>query len=757
MRRLDMTTRTIFRIALVVALTLNAVLADSGEATEDPYWSRNLASYTAASPGADGRPATLPARLIPPPVASPKIDLGFSRVRTVFDGTDLTVTSITGGLPHSVFGFAAAEAMNPPELGGTFPLPPPHVFSVGLPSLSNPASGALSWAGTLVGTDGGSGLHGSTILGGVDIVISDFLNPRAEIAFRSLIDFDAKTSLDPMAWSDVPIKDGAFAAGTAGNRVEGRFYGPDHQEVGGTFESVGIVGAFGAQRVQATMPPQLGTRWADLSEPPGFLASVSRALLTGDFTFEGIARSSSQMGSSAALAQLADLQSTVGEASLDFGPSTVGLRGSIPSDGMRHWRVEWLSKLGIGVQGFELELDLEFTGLLSWLRNGGTFVGESQLSFVEGIEGISLPDVNITYQTAFGSNVLVTPFHEGAQWNGSIAGKDISAIQASGDSIAGNANLTITDLSPAGVDVEFTNVIETRGGGPRTDMAWTAVPVSGGVFRSNENGDTIQGIFLGPSTDEAVGIFERDGVFGTFSTVRSDSTVSVPDSPTRSFEVLAYLDTLNLESISNAVAAFAADPNLLDTLLASATLTQSTHNGIAFTEARSYQIPVGREAANFEVLGGWLEHGFFAVTGIRSGPLDAPVSNNIWAAVTLGHSAGSNPPSGRARWAGAMQGIDVSGSATHGNRVRGDASIAFEDVRYANVDVVFTEVVDLSTNSLRSDMEWWGIPLSAGAFEASVGSHRVSGQFFGPRHEEVAGTFHWHDILGAFGAKRTQP
>jgi hypothetical protein len=54
-------------------------------------------------------------------------------------------------------------------------------------------------------------------------------------------------------------------------------------------------------------------------------------------------------------------------------------------------------------------------------------------------------------------------------------------------------------------------------------------------------------------------------------------------------------------------------------------------------------------------------------------------------------------------------------------------------------------------------MKWWGIPLSAGAFEASVGNHRVSGQFFGPQHEEVAGTFQWHDILGAFGAKRMQP
>ena len=104
-----------------------------------------------------------------------------------------------------------------------------------------------------------------------------------------------------------------------------------------------------------------------------------------------------------------------------------------------------------------------------------------------------------------------------------------------------------------------------------------------------------------------------------------------------------------------------------------------------------------------------------------------------------------------------MLGIDVGGSETHGNRVRGLASVLFEDLYYANVDVVLTKVVDLSTNSRRSDMKWWGIPVSAGAFEASLDDHRVSGRFFGPQHEEVAGTFLWYDILGAFGAKRMQP
>ena len=763
MSRLDTFTQTILRMALVAALGLPTALADSREASGDPYWNRGLAASIPASPDADGRLAILTPRSIPPPILAPEIDLGFSRVRTRFDEFDLTVTAITGGLTYSVFGFAVVEASNAPVFGETFPAEPPFPFSLGLPSESNPAGGALSWAGTLVGTDAsGSGLHGSVILGDVEIGISDFLNPRAEIAFYNLFDLDAKSSLDPMKWSDVAVENGAFLVGTEGNRVVGRFYGPEHQEVGGAFERDGIVGAFGAQREQATALPVPESGSADLTEPTEFLALLSRTLLTGDFTFGAGGRSSLPepgLGPPAAFTELGELQSLAGEASLDFESTTVGLRGSLQLDGMRNGEIEWLSKVGIGDQDFELELEFEITGLFSWLDKGGAFIGENRISFLGGIEGIPFPEINATYQVLAGRSVLVSPFLADAQWSGSMIGKDISASRTSGNAIRGDATLklTVAYLTQPTLDIEFTNVLDIDDGRPRADITWTAVPVDRGVFRSDQDGDMIEGLFVGLPNEEAVGIFERDDVLGAFSVVRSESSGTEPDAPAPSFEVLAHLDTLDLESAGNAVAAVAEDPDLFSNALASATPTHSTLYGIELTEARALQIPVGQEAANIEVFGGWLEHGFFAVMGIQSGPLDAPDPPRSSVAATLGYITGLNPPSGRARWAGAMLGIDVSGSETHGNRVRGVASITFEDLHYANVDVVFTEVVDLSRNSRRSDMKWWGIPLSAGAFEASVGNHRVSGQFFGPQHEEVAGTFQWHDILGAFGAKRMQP
>ena len=46
----------------------------------------------------------------------------------------------------------------------------------------------------------------------------------------------------------ISLHDGAFAIETGEGRLHGRFYGPEHQEVGGTFERHEVLGAFGGRR-----------------------------------------------------------------------------------------------------------------------------------------------------------------------------------------------------------------------------------------------------------------------------------------------------------------------------------------------------------------------------------------------------------------------------------------------------------------------------------------------------------------------------
>ena len=52
------------------------------------------------------------------------------------------------------------------------------------------------------------------------------------------------TGSDDIRWSGVPMRNGSFQA----SGLDGRFYGPSHEEAGGVFERGGIVGAFSLNR-----------------------------------------------------------------------------------------------------------------------------------------------------------------------------------------------------------------------------------------------------------------------------------------------------------------------------------------------------------------------------------------------------------------------------------------------------------------------------------------------------------------------------
>ena len=73
----------------------------------------------------------------------------------------------------------------------------------------------------------------SLLTADVTISIADFLNPTVDVLFDGIRDL--RTG-EPLNVSD-PRK-----------RIEGRFYGTEHQEVGGIFEYASVVGSFGAKR-----------------------------------------------------------------------------------------------------------------------------------------------------------------------------------------------------------------------------------------------------------------------------------------------------------------------------------------------------------------------------------------------------------------------------------------------------------------------------------------------------------------------------
>lgn len=104
----------------------------------------------------------------------------------------------------------------------------------------------------MVGIEGGDSLPlvGDAVLtynGGatIDAAFTDIQYLEGDIEFRA----GAPYSTPNVRFENVPVSaDGTYGSGTAGNRIQGGFYGPGHAEAAGIFERERIVGSFGAKR-----------------------------------------------------------------------------------------------------------------------------------------------------------------------------------------------------------------------------------------------------------------------------------------------------------------------------------------------------------------------------------------------------------------------------------------------------------------------------------------------------------------------------
>ena len=169
------------------------------------------------------------------------------------------------------------------------------------------------------------------------------------------------------------------------------------------------------------------------------------------------------------------------------------------------------------------------------------------------------------------------------------------------------------------------------------------------------------------------------------------------------------------------------------------------------------QISLPDETLDLNVFGAWLSQGFFGVVELAT-PVGEPGGASVAAALVRGAAPGTNPVSGSGRWSGAMLGIDLGeNDGTRGSAVWGDADIVINDFQNPAVDVTFYNIADLATQSPRADMEWSGIPVASGAFEAEDADSRIEGEFFGAGHEEVGGLFERDNITGSFGARSVAP
>ena len=179
-----------------------------------------------------------------------------------------------------------------------------------------------------------------------------------------------------------------------------------------------------------------------------------------------------------------------------------------------------------------------------------------------------------------------------------------------------------------------------------------------------------------------------------------------------------------------------------------------THRGVRISQGEGPTEISGYSLDRYGY-GGWLNHSFFVVesAGVSEGLLQGTMLGYSY---SVGEATGSNPAPavGGGSWTGVMVGMDVSGTAAPGSVVQGDAEITINDFADPMVGVAFTNIHNLVSESTYDDMTWSDLTLTDGSFKDGTVGDSISGQFYGPGHEEVGGVFERNGILGAFGGDR---
>lgn len=139
------------------------------------------------------------------------------------------VSDVSGGVDLRGTGFAVA-------------------YALGDATKTTPAFGNATWTGTMVGGDTSlTAYRGNRIMGDATLTF-DLSQSDIDVTFTNIRDIDAGRPHGHITWQNIPVTSGAFSSEFIGNSIDGRFYGPNHEEVGGVFERNQIAGAFGAKR-----------------------------------------------------------------------------------------------------------------------------------------------------------------------------------------------------------------------------------------------------------------------------------------------------------------------------------------------------------------------------------------------------------------------------------------------------------------------------------------------------------------------------
>ena len=161
------------------------------------------------------------------------------------DGVGAEVFGYGGWLDYSGFLAEGRTVTSGPARG----ISEYYGLSTGIESKSRPTGGSARWNGVMVATDV-SGDGRENVIRGDAALSVDFDAPTTvDLSFSNVQDLTSGAIRPGMAWTDMPVTPAGDSRGRdARGETAGRFYGPGHQEAGGTFIYDDLAGAYGLKR-----------------------------------------------------------------------------------------------------------------------------------------------------------------------------------------------------------------------------------------------------------------------------------------------------------------------------------------------------------------------------------------------------------------------------------------------------------------------------------------------------------------------------
>ena len=702
----------------------------------------------------------------------------------------------------SVFGFRAMRLQNDVRRGDA----PQTVvlgtgFSAGRDSESNPRGiGSATWRGVMVG---GMRNGSDFIQGDATIEIDDIRAANVDVAFTGIKNLNSGADIADMEWSNVALANGKFERTDNGRKtLEGNFYGPFHEEVGGVFDRGAYVGGFGAIRLATSGP-------ADPNNPDyPVSADFARATANGE-AVEGnltasqinaafrqradTARADVLLTAGDNLAWRLDAPAPLGDlAGYAFNAEPVMVRNAItlaqsvssgrPPSGTTDNHLNYFGWLD--------ESAFRFGAVRSYTTTNSTTLSAAA----------SFGDASGNRPTGLGS----------ATWLGVMVGGTANSANI----VQGNATLAL-NLDTARLSLAFTDIRNLNSGDNIAAMRWDNVALTGSGRFSHPTG-ALDGTFYGAHYAEVGGTFARSAITGAFGARRQTLPTAATFFPVVNADhAIAIAEGQRSATLANTIAAtFATRARDADTLLLGGVIQETAadqgaplpiattcagrrcevaggnleislddlllgnfrnyafdtqavmrRNGIDTFQTASVGTTLSRPETR-HVYGAWLDESLFAIRITRYGERGATNSATERMGLTFGEASDGNPGGGgRAIWNGLMLGSELGTDAV----IQGDATIDIDDLAAPDVDVRFENIVNLNapatqppynTNGIPLVVSWSNIPLANGKF-AQVNEDetvRITGGFYGRDHDEVGGAFNYNagalNLVGAFGGNR---